>query len=74
MSLKKLFISIYSIIIVLLIALGVVAILMFQNRAKLKQSHEIRYKSFVIADELRQSSDDLTRYCRTYISSGDSIW
>lgn len=74
MNLKNLFITIHSVIIVLLICLGVVAMLTFQNRARLKHSHEIRYKSFVIADELRQSSDDLTRYCRTCIATGDTIW
>ena len=33
-----------------------------------------RYKSFLLADELRQSSDDLTRLARTYVESGDAKW
>src|SRR5690349_20085070 len=30
-----------------------------------------RYQSYQLADELRQSSDDLTRMARTYVTSGD---
>ncbi|MBM9592266.1 methyl-accepting chemotaxis protein [Leptospira sp. 201903075] len=34
-----------------------------------------RYESYLLADELRQSSDDLTRLARTYvISGGDPKW
>ena len=33
---------------------------------------ELRYKSYLLADELRQSSDDLTRLARTYVSTGDA--
>lgn len=32
---------------------------------------DIRYRSYQAADELRQSSDDLTRLGRTYVVSGD---
>ena len=33
-----------------------------------------RYQSYLLADELRQSSDDLTRLARTYVVSGDALW
>lgn len=33
-----------------------------------------RYESFLLADELRQSSDDLTRLARTYVATGDARW
>jgi methyl-accepting chemotaxis protein len=33
-----------------------------------------RYTSYLLADELRQSSDDLTRLARTYVVSGDDEW
>lgn len=36
----------------------------------LRESQEIRYESYLVADELRQSSDDLTRLARTYVTSG----
>src|SRR5690606_30266658 len=38
------------------------------------KAHEQRYLSYKLADELRQSSDDLTRLARTYVVSGDSRW
>jgi methyl-accepting chemotaxis protein len=33
-----------------------------------------RYQSYLLADELRQSSDDLTRLARTYVVTGESKW
>ena len=33
-----------------------------------------RTLSLQLADELRQSSDDLTRLARTYVVTGDSKW
>lgn len=36
------------------------------------ESHRVRYASYLLADELRQSSDDLTRLARTYVSTGDA--
>ncbi|AGX86229.1 methyl-accepting chemotaxis protein [Candidatus Symbiobacter mobilis] len=36
--------------------------------------NQVRYTSYLLADELRQSSDDLTRLARTYVVSGDPEW
>jgi methyl-accepting chemotaxis protein len=33
-----------------------------------------RYQSYLLADELRQSSDDLTRLARTYVVTGDASY
>jgi PAS domain S-box-containing protein len=74
MDLKKIFTTIYSIIIILLVALSATVTLMHRNDLNRIQSNVSRFNSFVIADELRQSSEDLTRYCRTYAATGDSIW
>jgi methyl-accepting chemotaxis protein len=38
------------------------------------QAHQVRYTSYLLADELRQSSDDLTRLARTYVVDGHSKW
>lgn len=35
------------------------------------KAHHMRLQSFLLADELRQSSDDLTRMVRTYAVTGD---
>jgi methyl-accepting chemotaxis protein len=40
----------------------------------LKQAHQSRYSSYLLADELRRSSDDLTRLARTYVVSGDPAY
>ena len=34
----------------------------------------MRYQSYILADELRQSSDDLTRLARTYVVTGDASY
>lgn len=34
----------------------------------------LRYQSYLLADELRQSSDDLTRLARTYVVTADPKW
>lgn len=38
---------------------------------RLDRAHERRYQSYLLADELRQTSDDLTRMARSYIASGN---
>lgn len=35
------------------------------------EEYELRYRSYLLADELRQSSDDLTRMARTYAVTSD---
>jgi methyl-accepting chemotaxis protein len=37
-------------------------------------AYEMRYNSYLLADELRQSSDDLTRLGRTYVVTGDASY
>ncbi len=42
------------------------------NEEKLAQSEKSRYRSYLLADELRQSSDDLTRMARSYVNTSDA--
>lgn len=70
MSIKKLFILIFSSFIVLLITLGIISIMMLKQQSELNLNQQIRYQSYIAADELRQSSMDLTRLARTYVSTG----
>lgn len=74
MKLKELFTRLNALIIFLLIALCFSAIYMYNINQALVQSNRLRYKSIVISEELRKSSEDLTSYCRNYIQTGDSIW
>ncbi len=41
----------------------------------IQRAHKTRYTSYQLADEMRQSSDDLTRLARTYVvSGGEKRW
>jgi len=39
-----------------------------------EHANELRYQSLSLADELRQSSDDLTRMVRSYVITGDHLY
>ncbi len=45
-----------------------------QAQADLQEAFEKRYDSYLLADELRQSSDDLTNLARSYVSTGDETF
>ena len=49
-------------------------VLYVQAEKQIDRANELRQQSFLLADELRQSSDDLTRMVRTYVATGDAIW
>ena len=73
-SMKQLF---GTAVTVFLVCAGLLAIALFSmGRAdeQLVQAQQTRYRSYLLADELRQSSDDLTRLARTYVVSGDPMW
>jgi signal transduction histidine kinase/DNA-binding NarL/FixJ family response regulator len=40
----------------------------------LENAYKLQHKSFLLADELRQSSDDLTRMARTYVVTGNTMF
>lgn len=44
------------------------------SEKQIDRANELRIQSYLLADELRQSSDDLTRMVRTYIVNGDPIY
>ncbi len=74
MKLKQLF------IILLLInsaaLLSVVFILSeYQDAIKqLENAYKMQHRSLILADELRQSSDDLTRMARTHVITGKEMF
>lgn len=70
MSLKKIFISL---VVINSLSLGLIAVLYFmlvKTEHRLALAYEAKYNSYILADELRQSSDDLTRFGRTYVVKG----
>ncbi|MCX6080649.1 MAG: methyl-accepting chemotaxis protein [Chloroflexi bacterium] len=71
MSLKKLFLIIFGVQFVLAIGMGILTYLLFQNESNLNKSRNVQFQSYMLADELRQSSDDLTRLGRAYVATGN---
>lgn len=53
------------------VGLLVLSLLAFWNQRELSRAQENRYASYRLANELRRSSDDLTRLARTYVVTGD---
>ena len=56
------------------LALVVALFGLLQANQAVRDAYRNRYASFLLADELRQSSDDLTRLARTYVATGDAKW
>ena len=71
LSLKNSFSIIFGFQIILVIALGLMILLLFQNQNNLAKSRDAHTNSYRLADELRQSSDDLTRLVRSYVATGN---
>ena len=71
MTIRRFFQLVYGLFFLLIFAIGVVAALLVVNQESLKTSQRVRLQSYLVADELRQSSDDLTRFARTYVVTGD---
>ena len=55
----------------LVVLLAVAFALYILSEQQVKRANELRYRSYLLADELRQSGDDLTRMVRTYVATGD---
>jgi methyl-accepting chemotaxis protein len=74
-SLKKTFATTGALVSLLaVVALGGTLASMHQSDAA-RDAGARRYQSFLLADELRQSSDDLTRLARTFVvSGGEAKW
>ena len=57
-----------------IIAFVILTIILLSQYSRIEYHERIRHNSILIAGWLKQSSDDLTRYCRTYVVTKDSIW
>ncbi len=72
MKLSTTFYLVFTAIISLLISIVVNIFFIISNQNDLLVAEENRYASYLLADELRQSSDDLTRLGRTFAITGDA--
>lgn len=73
-SIKTLFLATLATVVVLLALIGVGIDRVGAASADVARANESRYASYLLADEMRQSSDDLTRLARTYVVSGEPKW
>ena len=74
MTLKRGFALLVVMLTVCLAAIIVLMVAVVQNERAVTASNERRYRSYKLADELRQTSDDLTRMARTYVVTGDPCY
>ncbi|MBB1125112.1 methyl-accepting chemotaxis protein [Thiospirillum jenense] len=74
MSLKRLFLLLGLTITVLMSLLALSTVRQLTIDERVTEASNNRYRSYLLADELRQSSDDLTRLARTYVVTGDAKW
>ncbi len=71
MKLKTLLISSLVVMVTGFILIAVLSMQLNTAQSELENAYKTRYLSYLLADELRQSSDDLTRLARTYVTTGD---
>ncbi|MES2261530.1 MAG: methyl-accepting chemotaxis protein [Pseudomonadota bacterium] len=72
LSIKNTFIGMF-LLTLLLASLTLWALVRVADKqAESTAASQSRYQSYLLADELRQSSDDLTRLARTYVVTGDA--
>jgi len=71
MSIQKLYFIIYTVTGVVLLSLGVLIGLIVGNQNDLNGNQAARYQSYRLANELRVSSEELTRLARTYVATRD---
>ena len=71
MTLRRLFAVILMLVTLSLAAIIVMMIAVVNNERGVALATERRYRSQQLAEELRQTSDDLTRFARTYVETSD---
>jgi signal transduction histidine kinase/CheY-like chemotaxis protein len=74
MSIRQAFAVIAATLFALFAAIVYLMTLEVQNQASVSSAEERRYASYQLADELRQSSDNLTRMARTYVVTGNPLY
>jgi len=70
-TIRRFFQVLYATYYVLFGVVAVIVVLLVKNQKDLTQSQKVRYESYLLAEHLRQSSEDLTRMARTYVTTGD---
>ena len=71
MSIQRIFFFLYACLFVTLAGLLATMVGLFNNETQIEQAQQRKNRSDLLADELRQSSDDLTRMARLYAVTGE---
>jgi signal transduction histidine kinase len=71
MTIRRTFELVTGAYLLVAIALCVVTGYLFFNQRFLEESQRARFDSYLLADEVRQSSDKLTRFARLFVATGD---
>jgi signal transduction histidine kinase len=71
MTIRRTFELVTGAYLVIAAALGAVTGYLFFNQRFLEESQRARFASFLLAVDLRQSSDELTRFARIFVATGD---
>ncbi|MDG2381419.1 MAG: methyl-accepting chemotaxis protein [Pirellulaceae bacterium] len=74
MSIRSLLLTVFVTLLGLLAALIYVASMTTQTQGEMAAAERRRLDSWKLADELRQSSDDLTRMARTFVVTGNPAY
>jgi PAS domain S-box-containing protein len=73
-NLKTIFSLFFSITIACLLVLGIVVASLLRQQFLHEQIDQNRFESYLLANELKQSSDDLTKFCMVYVNTADPEW
>jgi methyl-accepting chemotaxis protein len=74
LSVRNIFLVFSGLTVAGLLIVGVAFAMLINAETKLDALQTQRYHSYLLADELRQSSDDLTRLARTYVVTGNALY
>ena len=74
MNLKKLFMFLFILNTVSFIFVAIMVNKYQKATLELENAYQMQYNSLLLAQELRQSSDDLTRMARTYVITGNDMF
>ncbi|MCS0583126.1 methyl-accepting chemotaxis protein [Massilia pinisoli] len=72
LTIKQTFITLLALTLVMAGLMLVALLRVSSAQGRATDASNARYRSYLLADELRQSSDDLTRLARTYVVTGDA--
>lgn len=74
LTLRKKFVLLIGLLLVTIVALSFTQWGLNRANHAISKAHQQRYQAYQLANEFRQSSDDLTRLARTYVVTGDQRW